>query len=184
MNWKAVGTAAMALAVALPAGAQTVAGSAADWEFLVGRWSGRAIFFRPREPARGPAFEDVTATCARVLKDQFVRCDTRWVRTDTGAAREIAIHFRWDAASKTHEILHLYDGPWAPGRETYVYDAGRRAFVAFADTEEGGAIGVERIEWRLSADRATLTGTEMSQLSSEAAGGWLKTFEFTWRRQP
>lgn len=159
---------------------ESKATTVADLDFLIGVWSGRSTFLYPREDGRAPAHEEAQATCAYILNETYIQCDTAWARPD-GRRRAFRLHF--NTLEDGYQTLFLYDN-W-PRHVSYVlrYDSGNGVYIgggSFVDSN--GVAGEERVEWRFSADGTEVRSEEFNHLEGDPGDYWPKYFEFVWRK--
>lgn len=153
-----------------------------DLEFLIGEWEGQSTFLYPRDEDRSPAHETVQVSCAYVLKDSYIQCDTAWTNADD-RTRTFRLHFNHNQLDEAYQVLFIYDN-W-PRHVSYLlnYDESKNAYIGFSEFEDAeGGTGEERVEWRLSDDQRELHSAEFNHLETDPDGFWANSFEFVWRK--
>lgn len=153
-----------------------------DLDFLIGTWEGQSTFLYPRDEERSPANETVKVSCAYVLKDTYIQCDTAWTNSDD-RTRTFRLHFNHNRLDEAYQVLFIYDN-W-PRHVSYLlnYDDSEDAYIGLSEFEDAdGETGEERVEWRLSEDERELRSAEFNHLASDPDDYWAKSFEYVWRK--
>ena len=156
--------------------------SIADLDFLIGDWRGEAVLSYPREDGRDPRRENVEASCAYILNNTYIQCDTAWTRED-GATRTFRLHFNYNALDEGYQTLFVYDN-W-PRHVSYLlhYDDNKGAYVGRSEFEDDdGVAGEERVIWRVAADGSEIQSEEYNHLETDPDDYWPRYFEFVWRK--
>ena len=150
---------------------------------FVGKWSGNATAYYPRDSTKKTRYETIEAIGRKILKDTYVEMQSTWTQ-ENGESRELFILWNYHIKKDSFQILFLYDN-W-PGRVDYPlsYDPISRTLKGY-DTfiARGGISAEEKVEWQISEDGKEIRGTEYNHLATDPEDYWPKTFEYILRRE-
>lgn len=156
--------------------------STQDLSFFVGRWEGESTFLPAFTEGAEPHPETIQTTCASVLADTYIQCELA-LTNPQGQSRGVMILWNFNTISSEYEAL-LLDSKY-PQEWTYSikWDETEKAYVSLAATRTAdGRPATERGIFRVSADRNTITGSELIRPDDRPTDPWTQTFEYVWRR--
>ncbi len=153
-------------------------------DVFVGEWEGTATAFFEREPERENRIEEISMVCKKILKGNYIRCESKWTNTKNGRVRDLVIYWNYDRRSDNYDILFLYDN-W-PGKVNYKLEYDKEATKLTGGdtfTASGNIPAEEKVEWVFSDNGNEIISREFNHYETDPDDYWAKSFEFVLERK-
>ena len=156
-----------------------------DFEFLIGKWEARSIFYSPRNLERKPVETSFEMECSYALKNTYIECDNKSIWPGMDEPITFRSYFNYSRKENGLQALFLYDRRSI--QVSYILRASDTddVLTGFTDfSTSDGRSGQERIEWRISKDRRSIDWREYQHFDTEQADYWPLGFSSVMQKLP